>query len=212
VKLSLTAALAVTACACVAPPAGAQGLGDDYSEFGQPVARVVPKPPSAFVGQIVTFDGSGSSDSDGPKSALRYRWDTDNNGTFEIDTGSDSALPFTSFVPGPNTVGMQVSDADPISAHDRATATATFMAKPGAVVDTTPPVVRLSRISRSLRRALRRRSVVVRLRCSEACTMAATIGSTDGPGVAWVSEAASGPWAGHSEPSSARAPSGWCSS
>ncbi len=74
---------------------------------------------------------------------------------------------------GTHRVGVRVTDTT--NMRDEAFAFVQIAANPlfaSPPADRTPPTVRLSRISRSLRRALRG-GIAVRLRCSEACAMGA---------------------------------------
>ena len=50
----------------------------------RPRSRSQPNP--AVIGRTVTFNGSGSSDTDG--TIAKYEWDLDGNGTYETDTGT----------------------------------------------------------------------------------------------------------------------------
>jgi hypothetical protein len=52
-----------------------------------PVASFTMRPNPTFVGGLVRFDGSRSSDPDG--TVVSYRWDLDGNGSFETDTGAN---------------------------------------------------------------------------------------------------------------------------
>ena len=81
-----------------------------------PVAAVAPNPPSGNATLAVTWDASGSSDSDG--TIDHYDWDMDNNGTYEItDGGVSQAANYVSG--GIFTVGVRVTDND--GATDTAT-------------------------------------------------------------------------------------------
>jgi PKD repeat protein len=55
-----------------------------------------------------TLDASGSFDPDG--TIVDYAWDTDNNGTFETDTGTTPTLQFHVPAVGAYTIGLQVTD------------------------------------------------------------------------------------------------------
>jgi len=161
-------ALAVPAAA--APAASAQGGLTDcvYAGDCRPTARLQASPNPAYQGQVVILDGRNSSDLDGDP--LTFRWDVDGNGTPEVNTGPDRQLATAFFTTGANRVGLRVTDDD--NRSDDAVTSVQVAANPLLARDTTPPRVRLSRISRSLRRALRR-GIAVRMRCSEACVMGA---------------------------------------
>ena len=53
-----------------------------------PTASFTAAPNPAIVGQTVTFNGSGSSDSDG--TITKYEWDLDGNGTYETNSGTNA--------------------------------------------------------------------------------------------------------------------------
>jgi hypothetical protein len=150
----------------------AAAQGDcDYTANCPPLAGLSASPNPAYQGQVVVLDGTGSSDGDGDP--LTYRWDLDGNGVPETPTGHDSQIATAFFTTGSNRVGLRVTD--PANQSDMAFAFVQIVTNPllaPPAVDHTPPGVRLSRISRSLRRALRR-GIAVRLRCSEACVMGA---------------------------------------
>ena len=88
------------------------------AENEPPVADVVPDPANGDAPLDVTWDASGSTDSDG--TIVQYDWDMDNDGTFEvIDGGVTQAANYAGG--GSYTVGVQVTDDD--GATDTATAT-----------------------------------------------------------------------------------------
>lgn len=160
-----------------APAASAQSDCPDYA-IGPcpPVAALSASPNPAFQGQVVILDGTGSSDPNGDR--LTYRWDIDGDGQPDVNTGEDKQLATAFFTTGANRVGVRVSDDGSPSLSDEAITSVQVAANPllaggnTAAIDRKPPNVRLSRISRSLRRALRG-GIAVRLRCSEACVMGA---------------------------------------
>ncbi|HLM25825.1 MAG TPA: PKD domain-containing protein [Thermoleophilaceae bacterium] len=160
--------LILGALAC-APAAFAQG-DCDYNDSNTcpPTAALSASPNPAYQGQVVVLDGSGSSDPDGDLS--NFRWDIDGNGSYETDTGPDRRVATAFFTLGANPIGLRVADAGGRSDVARGAVQVAF--NPLLAPDRTPPSVRLSRISRSLRRALHR-GIAVRLRCSEACVMGA---------------------------------------
>jgi PKD repeat protein len=75
-----------------------------------PHASLSHAPTSPLIGEQVTFDGSGSSDAEGPVS---YAWDLDNDGDFDDGTGAEAARSFGSA--GPKTVRLKVTDAGGLS-------------------------------------------------------------------------------------------------
>lgn len=160
--------------ALAAAPVTAAAGDCDYQESCSPVASLSASPNPAYQGQVVVLDGSASSDDDGDP--LSYRFDVDGDGVPETDTGPDPQLATAFFTTGSNRVGLQVTD--PGKHSDTAVTFVQIVTNPllaggnTAPLDHKPPSVRLSRISRSLRRALRR-GIAVRLRCSEACVMGA---------------------------------------
>ena len=73
-----------------------------------PSASFTASPNPATPGQSVSFNGSGSSDSDG--TIARYEWDLDGNGTYETDTGTTPTTSTTYATSGNRTVGLRVTD------------------------------------------------------------------------------------------------------
>jgi hypothetical protein len=61
-------------------------------------------------GSVVVFDGSGSSDPDGD--VLRYRWDFDNDGTWDTDWSSDPTASYTWGDDWDGTVRLEVKDGE----------------------------------------------------------------------------------------------------
>jgi hypothetical protein len=139
-----------------------------------PNAALGASPNPAYQGQVVILDARGSSDPDGD--TLDYRWDITGDGVPDVDTDQDGQLATAFLTTGANRVGVRVGDG---SVSDEAITSVSVVTNPllsggnsAAAVDRLRPGVRLSRISRSLRRALRR-GIAVRMRCSEACVMGA---------------------------------------
>jgi DNA-binding beta-propeller fold protein YncE len=138
------------------------------------VTTVVNRPPSAAItfspqrvagGKTVTYDASGSADPEGL--GLRYAWDLDGNGSFELSTGGVPRAT-TSFNQS-TTMTPLVRVLDPHAGEAVAAATSAL------VVDTIRPVISSFRtssrtIATSARAsaAARRRSVRFRFRLSEA--------------------------------------------
>ena len=99
-----------------------------------PVADLVPTPPSGVEPLSVTWDASGSTDSDG--TIVQYDWDMDNNGSYEVlDGGPSQPAVYSSF--GTYTVGVRVTDDD--GATDTTTASVTVLQPPTAVLLAEPP-------------------------------------------------------------------------
>lgn len=146
---------------------------DDDRANGAPTARVDVNPQQAFVGQVIEFNGSRSSDPEGLP--LSYAWDLDGNGSFETPTGAESAIGFASFSPGLQVLGLKVTDQGYKSDAEIGYALV-FPAPAEATRDLTPPATHLFPVRRSLALALRRRGLRVRFGCSEACTIAASAG------------------------------------
>jgi subtilisin-like proprotein convertase family protein len=75
-----------------------------------PTASFTSSPASPSTGQTVTFDGSGSTDPDGP--IARYEWDLDGNGTFETDGGASATTTHAYGTTGDVAVHLRVTDTD----------------------------------------------------------------------------------------------------
>jgi PKD repeat protein len=74
-----------------------------------PTASFTPSPNPALSGQAVTFNGSASSDPEGP--IANYQWDLDGNGSFETDTGTTPTTSYSYATPGTLTVKLRVTDS-----------------------------------------------------------------------------------------------------
>ncbi|MEA2220897.1 MAG: hypothetical protein QOJ35_3523 [Solirubrobacteraceae bacterium] len=73
-----------------------------------PVAALTAAPNPVLVGRTVTFDGAGSSD---PGTAVvRYEWDLDGNGSFELDTGATASTSKAFAQAGAIAVLLRVTD------------------------------------------------------------------------------------------------------
>jgi PKD repeat protein len=86
----------------------------------QPSASFRFSPASPVVGEQVDFDGSGSSDAEGPVS---YAWDLDGDSDFNDGTGDQASRSYST--PGDKTVRLQVTDSD--GEKDTATKTVTVV-------------------------------------------------------------------------------------
>ena len=86
-------------------------IAEHYASFGtnrRPVARFTMAPNPVKLGVAVTFDGSTSSDPDG--TIVKYEWDLDGNGTYELNSGSNPRVTRGYSTPGPVAVHLRVTD------------------------------------------------------------------------------------------------------
>jgi YD repeat-containing protein len=82
------------------------GVVIDGNEPPEASFTATPNPTSA--GSLVTFNASGSTDSDG--SITKYEWDLDGNGSYETNTGSTPTTTKTYANAEEVTVGLRVTD------------------------------------------------------------------------------------------------------
>jgi YD repeat-containing protein len=82
------------------------GVVIDGNEPPEASFTATPNPTSA--GSLVTFNASGSTDSDG--SIVKYEWDLDGNGSYETNTGSTPTTAKTYANAEEVTVGLRVTD------------------------------------------------------------------------------------------------------
>ena len=68
----------------------------------------------AVTGQNVSFDASGSSDSQG--TIVDYSWDLDGSGKYATDTGSTPTLTHAFTTPGTYTIGLRTTDSNGVVA------------------------------------------------------------------------------------------------
>jgi YD repeat-containing protein len=73
-----------------------------------PTAAFTSSPEPANPGQTVTFNGSGSADTDG--TIAKYEWDLDGNGTYETDTGTTATTTKSYTTPGTVAAKLRVTD------------------------------------------------------------------------------------------------------
>jgi YD repeat-containing protein len=92
-----------------------------------PIASLAISPTPAVVGQTVTFNGSGSQDSDG--TITKYEWDLDGNGTFEVNSGTTKTTTKAYTATGTYNVTLRVTD----NGGKTATATAPITVNSGGV-------------------------------------------------------------------------------
>jgi len=83
----------------------------------------------ANVNNAITFDGSGSSDTDG--TITGYRWDWTNDGTYDTDWLTSATTTHSYSSVGTYTVNLEVKDNDGATSND--TATVTITSEGGAV-------------------------------------------------------------------------------
>jgi plastocyanin len=148
---------------------------------GLPTASFTITPASgAIVGQTVSFDGSASSDPDGP--LMAYEWDLDGNGSFE----TSGATPSRAYGPvGTITVKLRVTDAT--ANQHTATKTLTISDPPVVVppvvnpfvppVVVTPPppaIAKLVFTGAAKQKAADKRGVAGMAKCDLACKITAT--------------------------------------
>lgn len=177
-RLPVLLTLLVLGALAGAPAASAQSDCDYTIGPCPPTAALSASPNPAYQGQVVILDATGSRDPSGDP--LTFRWDITGDDVPDVNTGPDRQLATAFFTTGANRVGVRATDDGSPPLSDVAITSVQIAANPllagggnsAAALDRKPPDVRLSRISRSLRRALRR-GIAVRLRCSEACVMGA---------------------------------------
>ena len=141
-----------------------------------PVASFTTSPNPANTGQTVTFNASASSDPDG--SIVRYEWDLDGDGSFEV-SGTSPTTTRTYSAAGTFAVTLKVTDSNQPPSFGSASSAITVQGTSGGgggnklpgsppSADDTAPVaaVALNRRSRG-RGALR--GVRASVSCSEAC-------------------------------------------
>jgi PKD repeat protein len=68
---------------------------------------------TAQAGSTITFSAAGSSDADGM--IVKYEWDADGNGSFELNKGSDPVLQILFPTVGTFTVRLRVTDDDGVT-------------------------------------------------------------------------------------------------
>ena len=127
-----------------------------------PVAALSLDSPMVAAGRPVRFDGSRSRDPDGQR--LVYEWDLDGDGSFELGSGTASAVSRAYPVDGRRTVRVRVDDPHGGSAVDQVS-----LRVDGSV----PVITRLRMRARVLAAAARRppAATSLRFRLSEAATV-----------------------------------------
>jgi subtilisin-like proprotein convertase family protein len=98
-----------------------------------PVASFTASPVQPLSGADVTLDGSASHPGD-TGTIVRWEWDLDGNGTFELDTGALSSTTTRFLTPGPHETRLRVTDDTG----------ATAVAVKSVVVDNRPPTADLT--------------------------------------------------------------------
>ena len=103
---------------------GAEEIAQQYYANGAdrpPTASFAASPNPAPSGQAVTFDASGSSDPDGQ--VVKYEWDLDGNGSYEVDTDTSPEAARAFSTPGEHQVGLRVTDDEGATATTTRTVT-----------------------------------------------------------------------------------------
>ena len=104
-----------------------------------PRASFTATPQSALVDQNVSFDGAGSIDPDGfVGSIVRYQWDLDGDGAYEID-GVQASASRSYATPGTRSVRLRVTDVEGLVGET--TRPVVVSAPPPAPPPPPPPVV-----------------------------------------------------------------------
>jgi len=98
-----------------------------------PTASFTVSPNPAHTNTVVTFNGSGSSDTDG--TVVKYEWDLDGDGTYETNTGTTSSVTKTYTTEGTFDVHLKVTDNG--GATDFTTRTLTTVANQAPVASFT---------------------------------------------------------------------------
>jgi PKD repeat protein len=117
------------------------GLTLDPAGSNQPpLASFTASPTTVHTGTPVSFNGSGSTDSDG--TIVKYEWDFDGDGTFESNTGTNPATTHSFTAEGNVDVRLRVTDnggatdlsVRSITVIDNQPPTASFTVSPNPVV------------------------------------------------------------------------------
>jgi hypothetical protein len=75
-----------------------------------PSPRFIVITDSIIAGSTVTFDGTGTTDNETPLGKLKFRWDFNGDGAYEVAFGPHPVEKFTYKVPGVYTVVLEVMD------------------------------------------------------------------------------------------------------
>jgi PKD repeat protein len=94
-------------------------------------------PSVVLSGDLASFDGSASSDTDG--SITNYKWDLDGNGSFETDTGSTALTSHTYTTTGTVTVRLRVTDSGGATGETSRTVTVNAPAAPSPTASPATP-------------------------------------------------------------------------
>jgi PKD repeat protein len=100
----------VTVTVTDASGAKTEGSVDVVVRNQAPTAAIAATPASPRVGTAVQLSAAGASDPDG--SVVRYQWDLDGDGGYEVDTQATPSASATFANPGTLTVGVRVTDDD----------------------------------------------------------------------------------------------------
>lgn len=83
-----------------------------------PVPSVEITPDTAAPNQAFSFDASGSSDIEDPLSALRFRWDWESDGQWDVNWTADPLAAHAYALPGSYSVLLEVRDSKGLTARD----------------------------------------------------------------------------------------------
>jgi len=97
------------------------------------VIDIIPASASGNTGTCFYFDALGSSDNEDPLSALKVRWDFNNDGTWETSYRTFKAINYAFPSAGTFTVVLQVKDTDGLTDTTTRTVTVAELAAPNAI-------------------------------------------------------------------------------
>jgi PKD repeat protein len=103
-----------------------------------PVSSFTATPSSVNKGQLVSFNGSGSTDQDG--TIAKYEWDLDGNGTFETNTGTTATTSRSYTGAGAFETKLRVTDDKGATSVSSKTVTVTLVPPTASFTATPNPV------------------------------------------------------------------------
>lgn len=105
IGVAVTAGAAAIAALTFAPAAFSEPLAP-------PAASLTASPDPADVGEVVTFNGAGSTGDGAGSTITSYEWDLDGDGDFEVSTGTDPTASRSYAASGTVTVRLRVTDSE----------------------------------------------------------------------------------------------------